>query len=61
MKKVRLDPEALEVLSFRITEDAEQPPGTVQGHSGYTCIETCPFSCRYACRPQTGLSDCGTC
>ena len=40
MKKIRLDPESLEVVSFT-TAKAPQARGTVKGaRSGYTCYET---------------------
>jgi hypothetical protein len=40
MKKIRLDPESLEVVSFS-TANAPAAQGTVKGaHTGYTCYET---------------------
>ena len=40
MKKIRLDPESLEVVSFT-TAEAAKGRGTVKGaRTGYTCYET---------------------
>jgi hypothetical protein len=43
MKKIRLDPESLEVVSFA-TAGAPRGRGTVKGaHTGYTCYETVAY------------------
>ena len=62
MKKIRLNPEALDVLSFTPAHAAEPAAGSVQGHlSGYTCLRSCPFSCVYACKPDTNMTSCDAC
>ena len=43
MKKIRLDPESLEVVSFS-TARAPEARGTVKGaHTGYTCYATVAY------------------
>jgi hypothetical protein len=56
MKKIRLDPEALDVLSFTLTDDAQPGAGTVQGHAG--AVQGYTYSCTYPCKPRTYMTDC---
>jgi hypothetical protein len=63
MKKIRLDPEALEVHSFDTASPAHGRRGTIRGHSG--TYGTYDFTCTYgasclgdACRPDSWVTAC---
>lgn len=57
MKKIRLNPESLEVLSFDVAGDAQERPGTIEGHAAALIS----YSCDRPCKPRTYLSDCDAC
>jgi hypothetical protein len=71
MKKIRLNPDALQVHSFDVTGTAQEGPGTVQGNSigPYTRVmyDTCSLgctqggSCNGPCKPDSSLTECGGC
>ena len=60
MRKIRLDPDALDVLSFAVAHDAEPHAGTVQGHQ-HTVLTINNGSCDRPCRPVTYQTDCSPC
>ncbi len=53
MKKIRLDPEALEVLSFTVADDAAERDGTVYANGASLASCQLAASCIGPCRPNT--------
>ena len=64
MKKIRLDPEDLEVHSFATLPERAHRTGTIRGHQdatqAYTCVPTEAFTCLGCPDPNTDPLSIGT-
>jgi hypothetical protein len=60
MKKIRLDADALDVLSFTVAEGAGEP-GTVQANDASLASCQLAASCIGPCRPNTVDPSCHQC
>ncbi len=67
MKKIRLDLEALEIVSFPTSEDDDAERGTVHGRATQYDPDSCPgVTCGYAtcasgCSETDGVRICKSC